>query len=83
MTHYPNEQAAYAAAREANERQMLVEAERKLRDSVESWYYAQKHISNIVENNRRLREAWEVFQDQVRIVERINKHTSAPTARKE
>ena len=70
--HYESEGAAYAAAREKNERQMLQDCERELRNAVESWYYSQKHLSNIVENNRRLREAWEVFQDQARIVERLD-----------
>jgi len=72
MTHYPTEGAAYAAARDRNERQMLKECEHGLRDAVESWYYSQKHLSNIVENNRKLREAWEVFQYQVHIVERLD-----------
>ena len=68
MNHYQSEGNAYAAARDATERQNLVECERELRNAIESWYYAQKRIVNIVECNRNLRNAWEAFQDQARIV---------------
>lgn len=73
MNHYPTEGAAYAAARNATERASLVDAERELRNAVEAWYYAQKRLVNIVECNRNLRDVWEVFQDQARIVERLDR----------
>lgn len=80
MNHYPTEGAAYAAARDANERQMF--ADRELRNAVESWYYAQKHLINIVECNRNLRQAWESLQDQARVVERLGPPPIAPRAHK-
>lgn len=73
MNHYQSEGNAYAAARDATERQNLVACEHELRNAVESWYYAQKRLINLVECNRNLRDAWEAFQDQARIVERIDR----------